>query len=107
MSTNEFGGGVDHDVRTVFERTDPVGCAEGVVNDDRDPVLMGDLRDRVDVRDITVGVAKRFQIDRACVVLDGAFDLCQIVGIHESGFDPVLRQCVGEQVEAAAVDGLL
>ena len=46
-------------------------------------MLLGDLGDGVDVGDVGVGVAERLEIDDRGVVLDGALDLVQVVGIDE------------------------
>ena len=70
VATDELRGGVDDDVGTVFKRPDQVRSAEGVVHHDGQTVLVGDLRDRVQIRNVAVRVAKSLQIDRACVVLD-------------------------------------
>ena len=107
MAADEFGGGVDHDVRPVFNGPDKVGRTEGVVDHQGQAVLMGDVRDGVDVRDVAVGIAQGLQIDGLGVVLDGSLQLGQVVGIHEGGPDAVLGQSVGQQVVAAAIDGLL
>ena len=68
---------------------------------------MGNLRDRVDVRDIAVGVAESLQIDRLGVFLNRALNFFKIMGVYEGGSDAVLGQGVSQQVVAAAVDGLL
>ena len=107
VAAEELGGGVNYDVRAVFDRTDQVWRAEGVVDDQRQAVLMSDCRDSVDIRNIAVRVAQCFQIDGAGVRLNRRFYFCQVVGVYEGSGDAVLRQRVGQQVVAAAVDGLL
>ena len=107
MAADELGGGVDHDVGSVLNGPDQVGGAKGVVDDQGQTVLVGDLRDGVNVGNIAVGVAQGLQIDGLGVGLDGALHLRQIMGIHKSSGDAELGQRMGQQVEAAAVDGLL
>ena len=107
VSADEFGCRMNHNVRPVFDRTDQEGGSEGVVNDKGKSMAVSNLRDRVDIRDITVGIAECLQIDSPCVFLDGTLDFLQIVGIHEGCRDAELGQCVGEQVITAAVYGLL
>ena len=68
---------------------------------------MGDFRDRVNVRDIAVGISKSLKIDRSCVVLDRAFYFFQVVGVNKSRCNAVLRKCMGQQIEASAIDRLL
>ena len=68
---------------------------------------VGDGRDGVDIGNIGIGVAQSLQIDGLGVGPDGVLHLCQIVGIHKGGGHAELGQGMGEQVVAAAVDGLL
>ena len=107
MAAEEFRRGMDDDIRAVLDGADEVRRAERVVNDQRQSVLMGDFRDGVDVRDIAVRVAEGFEINRPRVVLDGAFHLGKIMGVHEGRLDAVLRQRMRQQVIGSAVNGLL
>ena len=107
VAADELGGRVHHDVCAVLDGTDEVRSAEGIVNDQRQAVLVGYGGNGVDIRDIAVGVAQSFQIDGLGVGLDGILHLSQIVCVHKGGGDAELGQGVLQQVVAAAVDGLL
>ena len=107
VSPDEFGRRMYHDISPVFNRSDQIGSSESIVNDKRKSVAVGDLRDRVYIRDVAVRVSQRLQIDSPGIFLNSVLNLFQIVGIHKCRRDPELRQSVGEQVEAAAVDSLL
>ena len=98
---------MNNDICAVLNGTDQVRGAEGVIDDQRQAVLVRDGRDGVDIGDITVGVAQSFQIDRLGVGLDSVLHLGQIVCVHKGGGDAELGQGVLQQVVAAAVDGLL
>ena len=98
---------MDHDVRAVLDGADQVRRAEGVVNDQRNAVLVGNFSDGVDVGNVGVGVAQRLQIDGAGVLLNGTLDLSQVVGIDEGRLDAEGGQGVLQQVGGAAVDGFL
>ena len=91
----------------VLNGADQVRGAEGVVDDQRQAVLVGNGGNGINIRDITVGVAQRLQIHSLGVGLDRGLHLCKVVGIHEGGVDAELGQSVRQQVVAAAVDGLL
>ena len=52
---------------------DQIGGAEGVVNDQRQAVAVGDFRDGVNVRNIGVGVAQGFNVNGLGVGLNGGF----------------------------------
>ena len=107
VAANELGCGVDDDVGTMLQRTEQIRGAEGVIDDNRQTVLLGDLGDGVDVGDVGVGVAERLEIDDRGAVLDGALDLFQVMGIDEGGLDTKLGERVLQQVVGTAVDGLL
>ena len=106
MAADKLGGRVHHDVCAVLDGTDEVRGAEGVINDQRQAVLVGDGCNGVDIRDVAVGVAQRFQIHSLGIGLDGCFHLCKVVGIHEGGVDAELGQGVSQQVVAAAIAGV-
>ena len=107
VAAEELGCGVDDDVRTVLDGADEVGRAEGVVHHQRNAVLVRQLGQGVDVGDVTVGVAQRLNVDGAGLGADGALHFLQIVDVHEIGGNAEAGQGVGEQVVAAAVNGLL
>ena len=107
VSADELGRGMHHDIRAVLKRAEEVRGAEGVVDHDGQTVLLGDFGNGVDVGNVGVRVAERFKVNDGGVVFDGAFDLCEVVGIDEGGFNAELRKRVLEQVVRAAVDGLL
>ena len=65
---------------------------------------MRDRCDRINVRDVGIRIAERFQIDRLGVLFDCAFDFRKVMRIDEGGLDAELRECVREQIVAAAVD---
>ena len=107
MAADELGGGVDYDIRAVLDGADQVRGAEGIVDDKGQTVGVGDFGDGIDVGDVAVGIAQGLQIDGFRVGPDGAFQLFQVMGIHEGGRDAVMGQSMGQQVVAAPVDCLL
>ena len=107
MAADELGCGVNDDVGTMLQRTEQIRGAEGVVDDNRQTVLLGDLGDGVDVGDVGVGVAERLEIDDRGVVLDGTLDLFQVMGIDKRGLDAKLGERMLQQVVGATVNGLL
>ena len=107
VAAEELGCGVDNDVRAVLDGADEVGRAEGVIHHQRNAVLVRQLGQGVDVGDVTVGIAQGLNVDGAGLGADGALHFLQIVDVHEIGGNAEAGQGVGEQVVAAAVDGLL
>ena len=98
---------MNNDVSAVLDRSDKIRCSEGVIDYKRKTVLVSDLCDCVDVRDVTVGIAKSLKVDGSCIFLDGSLNFCEVMCIYKSSCYTVLRKCVGQKVVAAAVDGLL
>ncbi len=84
VTAYELGRGVYNDVRAVLDGADQIRGSECIVDDQRKAVLVGNFRDRVNVRDIAVGISKSLKINRSCVVLDRAFDFFQVVGVNKS-----------------------
>ena len=107
VTADKLGGGMNDYVRAVLERTDKVGCAEGVVDNERQAVRVGDLCQSVDVGDVAVGIAEGLDVDRLCVGLNRRRDLLEIMDVDKSGVDAVKRKRVRQQVGRAAVDRLL
>ena len=56
MAADELGCRMDNDVGTMLDRADQVGRAEGVVDDKRNAVLVGNFSDGVNVGDVGVGL---------------------------------------------------
>ena len=107
VTANELGRGVDDDIGAMLQRTEQIRGAEGVIDNNRQAMLLGNLGDGVDVGDVGVGVAERLEIDDRGVVLNGTLDLVQVVGVDEGGLDTKLGERVLQQVVGTAVDGLL
>ena len=98
---------MDYNVRAMLNGANQIGCPKRVVNDQRKAVGVGDFGNGVDVRNIAVGVAQGLQVDSLGIGPDCGSDSVQIVGVHKSGRYTELGQGVGQQIVAAAVDGLL
>ena len=107
VTADELGCRVDHNVCAVLNGADQIRSPKGVVDHQRQAVLMGNGRNGVNVGDVRVGIAQRFQINGLGVGTNCPFHLGKIVSIHKGGFNAVLRQGVGQQVVAATVDGFL
>ena len=83
VAADELGGGMDDDICAVLNGTDQVRGAEGIIDDQRQAVLVRDGCNGIDIGDIAVGVAQSFQIDGLGVELDGILHLSQIVCIDK------------------------
>ena len=68
---------------------------------------MGQLRQRIDVRDVAVRIAQSLDVDGAGVVLNRGLHLGEVMDVYEARGDAEVGQRMGQQVVAAAVDRLL
>ena len=107
VTADELRGGMNHDIRSVFDRADEVRRSEGIIDHNRNSVPVGDFRNRVDIRDIAVRIAKRFQEDRPCVIRNRCFHFFRIMDIDKCRADAVLGKRMLQQIKCAAVDRFL
>jgi len=107
VTADELRCRMHHDVGTMFNRTNQVRRTEGVVDDQRNLVLVSDFGDSVDIRNIGMRVAESFDKDELRVFLDGGFDALEIVSVDEGRFDTEVTERVLQQVESTTVNRAL
>lgn len=107
MTTDELGGRMHHDIGTVFNRANQVRRTEGVVDHQRNLVLVGDFGDGIDIRNVGMRVAECFDKDELRVFLDSGFNSLQVMGIYEGRFDTEVAERVLQQVESTTVNSAL
>ena len=106
MAADEFGCGMNNDVCAVLDRTNEVWSCEGIIDNQRNLVLMCNFCKCFDIDNIRVRISEGLDVDGFCVLLNGCADLIQIEYINKCGADSVLRKCVCQQVVGTAVDVL-
>ncbi len=88
VPADPLGGGRHHDVGPVVDGTDQIaGAAEGVVDDQRDPVAVGDSGELLQVRDQVLGIGDRFDVEGFGAVGDGSFQLVGVDRLDEGDVD--------------------
>ena len=80
------------------------GEARGVVDDQRQLVLVGDRGELLDVGDVELGIAQRLGVDGAGLVVDGGAQAVEVVGVDKLHLDAQPRQRVVEEIVGAAVE---
>ena len=103
VAADEFRSRMDDDVSTVFERTEEKRRSEGVVNDDRKAVLVGDFSDGFEVRNVDSRVAEAFQVNGFRLVVDVFGKGLRVIGIGEVRRNAEVFECFTEQFDCAAV----
>ena len=105
VSTEVLGGRVHDDVGALSDRLDQVRRGDGVVDDQRHTVLVGDRGDTGDVQDVDLRVGDRLGEERLGVGTHRGPPGVQVVGVlDEADLDTELGQRVVEQVVGAAVE---
>src|SRR5690606_27296609 len=104
VAADPLGGRVDHDVGPPLQRPAQVGRGEGVVDDQRQAVLVGHPGHGLDVEDVQLGIADGFGVDALSPLVDGPAEVVGIRRIHEVDLDAQVGQAVGQQVEGTAVE---
>lgn len=107
VTAQEFGGGMDDDVCAMLDGADKIGSTEGVVYHQRKTVLVSQLCKGINIGNVAVGVAQSFDVDGTGVVLNGGRYLTEVVDIYKGGGDAEVGQGMGQQIVAAAINGLL
>ena len=79
MTAQELGGRMNDDVCTMFQGTNQIWCAEGVVNDEGDAVLVGYGSHTFQVEHVGVGIAESLGIYYFRVGFDGCFQCVEVV----------------------------
>lgn len=100
VAADELGSRVNNDISAVLNRTDEVRGTESVVDYERQTVLVRNLCDSLDIRNIGIRVAESLDVNRLSIVLDSVFQFFQIVCINEGGLNAELRQSMCQQVVA-------
>jgi hypothetical protein len=96
---------VDDDVGAPLNRPAQVRRGHGVVDDQRDLGLVGDLGEGFDVDDVDERVAQRFRVKQLGVLLDGFAEILRVARVDEGGLDAELPQVHVQQRVRAAVQG--
>ena len=84
MTANELCGRMNNNVGSMFDRTNEVRSAEGVVDDERDVMTMSNLCKTVDICDVRIWIAESLSIERLGVRLDGSLYFIKVANINDS-----------------------
>ena len=106
VTVHIFGGGMDHDVRSILKRTAEDRSGKGVVNNQRDTARMSDPCHLFDVQHCDGRIGNRFGKNRFGIRLNLAAQCLLVgIGIHKGNLDTKTLEGHGKQIDGAAVDG--
>ena len=103
VAVEELGGAVRDHVRPPFERPAQVGRGQGVVDDQRQPVLAGDGAHCLEGEHGQSRVAQGFTVDEPGVRPDGAGECLRVGRVDKGGVDAQAGEGVAQLVVGAAV----
>ena len=72
VAADEFRGGMNHDIQTMFQWTEEIRRRKGIINDDRQTVGVSNVADGIEVRDIDGRIPQRFDINGLCLCVIAA-----------------------------------
>ena len=104
MAAEKLRQRMDGDVGAVVERFQQDRGGDGIVDDQRHAMAMRDLCQRLDIADITGGIADSLGKDRLGVLVDQLFDGIRLVARGKAGSDALARQHVRQQGVRGAVE---
>ena len=106
MAADILGRRMDADVGAVVEGPEQVRGAKGIVDDQRDTIVIGDTRHCLEVDDVDVGVADGLDEHGTGLIVDGPTEVLGIDGIDQRGLNAMLGKGIGEEIEGAAIERL-
>ena len=100
-----FGSGMHHDVRSVFQGAEQEGRGERAVHNERDAVGVRHFRQRFHIHDVAVRVAQAFHVQGLGIVPDGPGKILNVPRVHKRGFYAGVRQRIGKEIVRSAIYG--
>src|ERR1700680_4850313 len=88
VSADELRRGVEHDVRSMLNRTAQIWGSESVVDHQRKIGFVGDGCHGVDVQNIQNRIADGFAVNDARTRSDSAAEIPRVIRIDKNGMDP-------------------
>ena len=107
VPTDEFRRGVDDDIHPVIDRAQKQRRHHRIVADERDRAVrcgVGSVGDRLDIRDVVLGVAERLHVDEARVLVDEPMDGLGLARVEEADLDAEVFEGLREERVRAAVE---
>ena len=103
MPAEEFGGRIDDNVSSMLDRTEEHRRQNRVVDNNRKPAFMGNLRNFLEIRHVILWITNRLKIDETRILIHQIFNLLRMIGIEKSNFNPKLFKGLGEKRPGPAV----
>ena len=104
MTAEELRSRVYHNVGTMLQRTNEIRCAEGVIYDEGDAMLVSHCSHTFEVEHVRVGITEGLGIHHLGVGLDSSIEGFEIVHVNNGIRNTLRSQCVGNQVVGTTIE---
>ena len=105
MATNPLGGALHHHISAVLDGANQgASSAKGVVNNQRNAMVMGQGSQGFEIGDVEAGVTHRLDIDGLGVLVDLGLKAFRVIAFGEFHLNPQPRELNLELVVGAAVE---
>src|SRR5689334_3916996 len=101
MTTYELGGRVDNNISPMLERLHEIGCREGIIYDERQPILVCNIGNGLNVQCIKTRIADSLGKNGFCAFVDSWSEVLRITAVDESNVDAEFGKRIVEQVICA------
>src|SRR5947209_7441764 len=92
MSPNELGRGMHNDIGSMLKWSAQIGCGKGIVYNEWNSCLVGNIGNGSYVQHIPSRVADRFAIESACARTERTTIVFRVSTIHKNGIDTPCAQ---------------
>ena len=103
VSAHEFGQGMHDDISPVIERSQQDRRSNGVVYNQRNAVLVGDVGQGLDIANVPCWIPYTFAEDCSRVLVYRLLDRTAMISLRKFNADPETRQDVSEERISGAV----
>ena len=104
MPPDVFGERVNDNVSIEFKGAAEIGRGHRVVDDQRDPMAMGDLGQLHDIHHIAGWIADRFTEEGAGVFINRRLEAIIVIRRDHAYFHPLARKSVGKEIVGTTVE---
>src|SRR5579875_2227642 len=103
MPTNELSSRMYHNVGPMLQRLHQIGCWNGIIDNERQTMLMRNIGHSADVQRIQAWIAHCLGVDSLCMLIDGGAEILRLAPIHKMHLDAKFRQRIMEEVIGATI----
>ena len=105
VSANEFGGGMHDNVCPMLKGPAQIGRGKGVINNEREFMLVRNVGNSPDVEHIGLGIADGLPVEQFGFRRDGATEIFRVSRIDEVDLDAKALKRQGKLIVRATIEG--